>query len=125
MSRLDRWSNKKVADIVIVVGLVLLAAGIINGVLNAYSFQYFQPGSDPSFTDRLQVFLNAGLNSLPWSALVFASGCALRMVAQRTSSEVASAATPTDPGPFGDTLSQSPLVIDRTPAPPNDDIWRR
>jgi hypothetical protein len=125
MSRLDRLSNTKVANIAIVVGLVLIAACILNGLLNAYSFQYYASGSDPALKDRLEVFLNSTMNSLPMSALVVAAGFALRMLAQRTALVATSAAASTRAGQFEDVPEQSAITVDPVSEPTSDDFWRR
>jgi hypothetical protein len=127
MSRLDRVSNTKAANIIIVVGLVLFGTSVLYGLLNTFSNQYtFSPtGGDPSLKDRLQIFLNSSLNYLPWSALVVAAGFALRTYAQRTPPVAPSPESLAPPVPFEDMPVQLPITIDVVSGPVDDDVWRR
>jgi hypothetical protein len=86
MVRLDRFSNAKAADVIIVVGLVLFTAAVLNGLLAAFTNTYsFSPTGDvPSFKDRLMTFRQSSLSSIAWATQVTAAGVALRIFAQRT-----------------------------------------
>ena len=131
MSRLDRLSNSKAANIVIVVGLVLFGLAVISGLLNAYSDGYaFSPtGGEPSFKERMQTFLNMSLNNVILSSLVVAAGCALRVYAQRTPPVAPSPDSLAPPVPFDDVPVQlppgGPITIDVLQSPADDDVWRR
>lgn len=86
--RLDRISLERAANVVIVLGLVLCVAVLVNAVLSAYQDkvygdQFFGPGTSLRFWQRVQYFLQATVNFLPWAVLVVAAGFALRAHAGR------------------------------------------
>ncbi len=127
MSRLDRVSNSKAAEIVIVVGLVLFAAAVLNGLLMAFTdgFTFTSDSVDPSLKDRLMTFLQSALASMAWASLVVAAGIGLRILAQRTPPVAPSPGAPAAPVPFDDVPVQLPITIDVVEAPADDEVWRR
>ena len=122
MSRLDRVSNTKAANIVIVVGLVLFGATIAIGLL--YVLPMSKDGN-PSLLERLRFFFALVLNSLPLWALVVAAGFALRVLAERTPAVATPTVTVTPPVPVGDMPAQSPITTELMQAPADDRVWRR
>ena len=133
MSRLDRVSNPKAADVIIVVGLVLFAAAILNGLLMSFTdgFTFTSNGvSEPTFKDRVMTFLQSSLSSIAWATQVTAAGVALRIFAQRTPPVAPTPGAPTPgapktPVPFDDVPGHLPITIDVVEAPADDDGWRR
>jgi hypothetical protein len=121
MNRINRVSNTKAANVVILVGLASLAGSIVGGLLDSYSSQYYQGGAHPSLKDHLQTFLNFAMNSLPLGALVVAAGFALRMLAQRTQEVGGSAETVMPHVP----PAQVSVTADRLDGLSGDDVWRR
>lgn len=134
MGRLDRISNSKAANIVIVAGLVIMGAAVLSGLLNAQSdqFNFASASGEVALTERLQTFLNTAMNGAPIGALVVAVGFALRTMSQRTppvAPTPGASGTPTLPVPFEDVPVQlpnlSPITIDVVQSPADDDVWRR
>lgn len=131
MGRLDRISNSKAADAIIVVGLVLFSAAVLNGLLMSFTnaFSFSANGDTPSLKDRVLTFLQGSVPSMAWAALVVAAGVGLRIFAQRTPPVAPSPESLAPPMPFEDVPVKlpagGPITIDVVQSSADDDVWRR
>ena len=118
------------AAIVLWLGVVLLAVSLIGGVVLSFRngpYSYFPSDADLSLLDRLQVFVQASLTQVAWSAMVLAIGIGLHIWVRRpvaAPAPVVEALPELDAAPVQ--LPPPPTGVVRIqPTPADDDFWRR
>jgi hypothetical protein len=118
------------AAIVLWLGLGLMVMSVVSGLLAAFRngpISYFSSDTDSNLLDRFQVFVQASITPLAWSAVVLAIGIGLHIWVRRP---VAAPAPAVEALPELDAapvqLPPPPTGVVRIqPTPADDDFWRR